>query len=176
MGRMTDDGQHEGYVAHVFADGMYGSSWRGSKPMADCLPSGEMMPYEQWQTRAVGEIVGWRPTCISHHRECWRGQFWTRVAAPGEHDPAQHRIYSEDAFLLGEDDNDLILREWEAHIAPLRGTADVRYAAAEVAEAEARLTAAVAAARKQGATWEAIGRAAGMTRQSAHERWARVIA
>jgi len=78
--------------------------------------------------------------------------------------------------MLTDENEDLMLREWEAHIAPLRGTADVRHAAAEVAEAEARLTAAVAAARKQGATWEAIGRAAGMTRQSAHERWSRVIA
>ncbi|MBF6393825.1 hypothetical protein IU443_28255 [Nocardia farcinica] len=174
MSRMTDDGQHEGYVAWMFADGMYGGHWSDG-PVATNRADGTGLPWAEWQRRTDAEVTGWRPICEHGGRECWRGQFWTRVTAPGEHDPAQHRIYSEDAF-LDEDDNDLILREWEAHIAPLRGTADVRYAAAEVAEAEARLTAAVAAARKQGASWEAIGRAAGMTRQSAHERWARVIA
>ncbi|WP_280490266.1 hypothetical protein [Nocardia farcinica] len=175
MGRQDDTGEHEGYVAHVFADGTYGSSWSGIQPVATCLPSGELMPYEQWQTRTAAEIVGWRPTCNSRrHRECWRGRLWTRVTEPGEHDPAQRRIYNAGAMLTDEHE-DLILRQWEAHIAPMRGTADVRHAAAAVAEAEARLTAAVAAARQQGATWDAFARAAGMSRQSAHERWARVI-
>ncbi|MGW4125786.1 hypothetical protein [Nocardia sp. NPDC004711] len=47
-------------------------------------------------------------------------------------------------------------------------------AAAEVTDAQARLTEAVQQARRQAASWEAIGRAAGMTRQSAHERWSKL--
>jgi hypothetical protein len=40
-------------------------------------------------------------------------------------------------------------------------------------DAGAELDAAVADARAAGATWEQIGKALGMSRQSAHERWAR---
>lgn len=39
------------------------------------------------------------------------------------------------------------------------------------AEVCQQLTAAVAGARAAGASWSEVGRAAGMTRQSAHERW-----
>ncbi|MDJ0113974.1 hypothetical protein QM646_46425, partial [Rhodococcus erythropolis] len=36
-------------------------------------------------------------------------------------------------------------------------------------------TASVMSLRRFGATWATIGRAAGMTRQSAHERWGRRV-
>ncbi|GAA3832426.1 hypothetical protein GCM10022226_62060 [Sphaerisporangium flaviroseum] len=42
-----------------------------------------------------------------------------------------------------------------------------------VSAAQARLTAAVRAAREAGNSWVDIGGAAGISRQSAHERWAR---
>lgn len=49
-----------------------------------------------------------------------------------------------------------------------------RIAAATAARDQAAtdLARAVADARAVGATWEQIGKAAGMTRQSAHDRWA----
>lgn len=47
---------------------------------------------------------------------------------------------------------------------------------AQVREQHRLLDEAVAAARAAGATWEHIGEAAGMTRQSAHERWGYLVA
>ena len=65
--------------------------------------------------------------------------------------------------------------EWKQHVQPLAAAAAVRSAAAAVRDAETALAEAVAAARTANppATWEQIGRAAGISRQSAHERWAR---
>lgn len=178
MSRQDETGDHEGFVAHVFADGMYGSGWNGSQPLANNTPDGAMLPYEQWQTRTADEIVGWRPICTSNRlrRECWHGNLWTRVRDQDEHDPAGRQLYSPFVTGPAEADEDRMMREWETHVAPMRGTADVRYAAKDVTDAELRLNQAVIAARQQGASWEAIGRAAGMTRQSAHERWATMTA
>lgn len=47
----------------------------------------------------------------------------------------------------------------------------IREARARERQAQADLTDAVAAARTARVTWEAIGNAAGMARQSAAERW-----
>ncbi|WP_280232273.1 hypothetical protein [Nocardia cyriacigeorgica] len=172
MGRQDETGRHEGYVAHVFADGMYGGGWSGGGPTANYTPDGVLLPYEQRQTRTADEIVAWRPICGGPGgRSCWHGQLWARVTDPAEHDPAARKLYSPYITGPAEDDEDLMMREWQAHIAPMRGTADVEDAAAEVVEAQRRLNEAVVAARAQGASWEAIGRAAGMSRQSAHERW-----
>lgn len=49
--------------------------------------------------------------------------------------------------------------------------AAVAEAAASVERAQALLEATVVLAREAGATWAQIGDAAGMSRQSAHERW-----
>lgn len=54
----------------------------------------------------------------------------------------------------------------------VRAVSRVATAVANFDAAAAELDAAVADARNAGATWEQIGRAAGMTRQSAWERWA----
>jgi hypothetical protein len=53
---------------------------------------------------------------------------------------------------------------------------EVARAAQDAESATARLTAAVATARRQGASWAQIGERAGMSRQAAHERWAKVAA
>ncbi|WP_194829229.1 hypothetical protein [Nocardia sp. XZ_19_231] len=173
MGRQTDDGQHEGYVAHEFADGRSGGAWSAG-PIADTGADGIMLAVAEWQTRGDAEVVGWRPVCSRDGRECWGGELWTRVADPSDHAPELRRIYSEAAD-LDEDVQDVLMQEWEAHIAPTRGTAEVRYLADEADDVQSRLAAAVRSAREQGASWEAIGKAARMTRQSAHERWSRVI-
>ncbi len=49
--------------------------------------------------------------------------------------------------------------------------AEVEAAAAAASQAKLRLDSAVALARHSGASWADIGRAAGMARQSAQERW-----
>jgi hypothetical protein len=50
---------------------------------------------------------------------------------------------------------------------------EIQAARQEVANAQARLDAAVQAARAAGLSWAAIGDAAGMAGQSAHQRWSK---
>jgi hypothetical protein len=66
-------------------------------------------------------------------------------------------------------------QEWNEHAEPL-DVWDVLEAHRSVRLAQNRLTEAVRSARSRGVTWEAIGRAAGrMTRQSAQERWSKLM-
>ena len=65
-----------------------------------------------------------------------------------------------------------IYQEWLSHL-PSPSLADVRAAAGDVHKAEARLNEAVQRARAAGSSWADVGDAAGITRQSAHERWAK---
>jgi hypothetical protein len=63
--------------------------------------------------------------------------------------------------------------EWKTHLAPLdAAVAGVKAAAHEYAQAGNRLDKTVTAAKAAGASWADIGRAVGISRQSAHERWA----
>ncbi|MFE2961142.1 hypothetical protein [Nocardia tengchongensis] len=175
MGRQTEDG-HEGYVAFVFADGLSGGAWSGG-PIATTTADGKPLGGDEWQHRADADVVAWRAVCSDldspSGRECWRGPVWTRVASAAEQDLTQRRIYSTDSMLPGGIENAIML-DWELHIAPTAGTYAVELAADEVSQAQDRLAQAVLEARERGASWEEIGRAAGMTRQSAHERWAKL--
>lgn len=178
MGRQTDDGRHEGHVAHIFADGMSGGGWGGGRPTATTAADGTRLDDRQYRRGA--DVVAWQVICTDNstyrYPECWRGPVWTRVATEAEHDPAQHRIYcGDDRAMLPEDVEDLLMEDWDRHIAPFQGCYAIEVAAEAVAEAQKELTDAVRSAREHGASWEAIGRAAGMTRQSAHERWAKAV-
>ncbi|MCP9625239.1 hypothetical protein NMK54_34400 [Nocardia otitidiscaviarum] len=177
MGRMTEDGRHEGVVIHIFGDGMSGSSWSGG-PVATVRADGTDLPTEDWQTRTWEDVVAFRAICTDcsdyRYRQCWQGPVWTRVATADDQDLTQRRLYAPDQYGLDEASEDLIMQAWDQHIAPYAGCWAIEVAAAAVAEAQQRLTDAVREAREQGASWEAIGTAAGMTRQSAHERWSRL--
>ncbi|MBF6301652.1 hypothetical protein IU459_29540 [Nocardia amamiensis] len=176
MGRVTEDGRHEGVVVHIFADGWYGSGWSGGPTVTE-RGDGTELDVSEWQTRSWDEVVAFRAICTdcsdSRYRRCWSGPEWTRVTTEAEQDAAHQRVYAPGPWGLSEDAQDLIMRSWEQHIAPFRGTYPVELAAAEVTAAQARLTEAVRQARADGASWDAIGKAAGMSRQAAHERWAR---
>lgn len=172
MSRQTEDGNHEGYVVHVFADGMYGSSWSGG-PIATTAPDGTDLDVHDWQARTKDEIVGWRAHCNGPYgRECWRGHLWTRVTTAVEQDPTQRRIYHPGGDLdYGDDGYGLIDAEWDHHIAPFQAIRPVELAFADVAKAEQRLYDAVWEARNDGASWQAIGAATEMTGQAAEKRW-----
>lgn len=175
MGRETEDGRHEGAVVHVFADGMFGGSWGGG-PIATTTADGTFLNASDWQKRADADVVAWRVQCADLTRssaECWRGPTWTRVATAAEQDLARRRIYYPDSMLSGELE-DLVMRDWETHIAPHQRVRPVELAAEEVARAQEVLTSAVRDARAEGASWADIGAAVGITRQSAHTRWAAI--
>ena len=64
-----------------------------------------------------------------------------------------------------------MITEWRRHIAGWQALEDVEEAAARHAAAARGLDEAVRTAAAAGASWSDIGGAAGMTGQSATERW-----
>jgi len=114
----------------------------------------ELVPY--------AEVVGWRPQC-----DCgWQGPLEPRPAGLSDRDAMGAPQVIEDA----------IFAAWEAHRAPSQATFLVERAAEAHRRAGQELTEAVTAARQAGVSWAEIGRAAGISRQSAHERWAGRVA
>jgi hypothetical protein len=116
------------------------------------------------------EIVSWRGAC-----ECgWQGELWERVTSSAAADLSRRRDYlSPDNFAQASNEvGNTIHDEWKAHLAPLDAVAGVEAAAREYNRAGHRLDKTVAAAKSAGASWADIGRAVGISRQSAHERWA----
>ncbi len=174
MSRQTEDGNHEGYVVHVFADGMYGGSWGGG-PIATTRADGTDLEGADWQTRTADEIVGWRAHCDGPYgRECWRGHLWTRAATAAEQDLPRRRIYHSDGDLdWGDDGYSLIDAEWDRHIAPSQAVYPIEVVAQEMAQVARRLDEAVEKARADGASWADISQAARVSERVAQERWGR---
>ncbi|MDN5920815.1 MAG: hypothetical protein L0I76_37890 [Pseudonocardia sp.] len=106
-------------------------------------------------------MTGWRAAC-----ECgWRGeQFYPRAEWPTDLGVAP-------AAVDGFDEGGGCFAEWEAHLAGAVPELAVHDLTRAIARAQERLPEAVGRARAAGASWTRIGAAAGMTRQSAHERW-----
>ncbi|WP_404316273.1 AsnC family protein [Prescottella equi] len=153
---MTERGDHEGWVAAVAPDGR-GSV--GSMQGHVVLPGGERI--------ADNLVVGWRAQC-----ECgWAGPLWTRVTDAEAADEREHRVFDTEGGDPPVEVEDLIHPEWKAHVAPVEALAAVAAAATEARKARLRLDTVVAEARAVGASWADIGRAAEISRQSAHERW-----
>jgi hypothetical protein len=170
MSYQGDDGLHEGWEAAEFPDGRFsvrtgngGVLGRWLRPELDTDAEPGVLDGRT--------AIGWRGVC-----ECgWRGPLWERATDPMEHDLAARKVFdpvpSQWADVpAGIDDR--IYQEWRGHLPPPALT-DIRAAAEDVRKAETRLDEAVARARADGSSWADIGEAAGITRQSAHERWAK---
>lgn len=84
-----------------------------------------------------------------------------------------HRVAAESgpAHSIAHRSVDIGRAEWLEHIRPEINLAAVRQAAEDHRLSGERLDHAVAGARAGGASWTDIGRAAGVARQTAHERW-----
>lgn len=116
------------------------------------------------------EIIGCRGAC-----DCgWRDELWERVTSPAAADFSRRREFVPlDEFANPSSKvEDAIHDEWKAHLAPLEAVAGAESAVREYNQAGHRLDKTVAAARSAGASWAHIGHAVGISRQSAHERWA----
>lgn len=172
LGPVVGNVQHEGYVLPLFADGQEGSgvsSGRGYHVGEyDGTDAGDWRPAEQ--------VTGWRAAC-----ECgWRGPDWTRDSSGTNVDACvvdrtDRVIYLGRAAQwadLDDDAEDAVIFHWRSHIRPWKALEDVGDLAEQAAKIGRELDAAVASARSGGATWADIGRAVGITRQSARERWA----
>jgi hypothetical protein len=161
MGWVTEDGKHEGYAVCLLRDGRWAASYSGG----GVIPSGardELVPDDQ--------VVGWRARCDCE-RGNWEGSEWARAATPTETDLAARRAYSEDAFAPDEVEAAIQAEWWDLHAGPYEKLAAVSQTAAAAHKARRQLDDAVSAAREAGASWADIGRAVGISRQSAHERW-----
>lgn len=120
-------------------------------------------------------FVGWRAACVCG----WRGErFWSRaeVVATDSLYAEQVALYPSAASVApesveGPEGGDGALGQWRAHLAEALPGLAVHDAAARLVEAREELDTAVGRARAAGASWTVIGDAAGLTRQSAHERW-----
>lgn len=187
----TEDGQHEGWAAATFVDGGLGSGWGCPDPQRlgrDLVaedygvlvarvdgPDGQReLAYEQWQYRPVVQVTGWVAACTCG----WRGRPWIRVSEPAGQDLAARRVYpgdDVDAARLPELEA-AVHDEWLSHVRPHEVLAQVAALASEHAEVGRRLDAAAVAARVARVSWADIGAAAGITRQSAHERWRHLAA
>jgi len=171
MGWISSDNEHEGWAAFVAPDGrLSASSTAGGmlvKGITGHYPPDKMLP--DYEIIPDSQIIGWRGQC-----ECgWQGEMWERVTSRETADFSRRRDYlppEEPAHASGEVE-DAIHDEWNAHIAPSEAIVGVEAAAREYTQAGHRLDKTVAAAKAAGASWTDIGRAVGISRQSAHERW-----
>ncbi len=186
MGWLTEDGRHEGYLAPMFGDGQRGYGVTTSSVPADKVVVGAGVQREDgscaWPTRLAGEVTGWVVCCDCYRTaslgpaSTWIGPVFTRVPSKTLENLAARRIFAADddvAYAADRQDvRDAAVELWRAeHAFGIDALAEVEAAAAAGAQAKLRLDAAVALARHSGTSWAKIGRAAGMTRQSAQERW-----
>ncbi|NWL12313.1 hypothetical protein DM793_13615 [Paenarthrobacter nitroguajacolicus] len=173
MGWTSNDYKHEGWVAAVAPDDRLASGSTAEGMLVPGTtghyqPAGEFDPDREIVPDAL--IMNWRGAC-----ECgWQGELWQRVLTPAEADFDARREYlppGDPAFVSGHLEN-AVHEEWLAHIAPSEAILGIEAAAREHRQAGHRLDKTVAAAKAAGASWADIGRAAGISRQAAHEHWA----
>ena len=170
MSYQTDDGLHEGWDAAEFPDGRFSVGSGDGGTLARFV--GPSLDIDAGRGVLDGRTaIGWRGLC-----ECgWHGPLWRKVADASHQDLAAHKVYDPAPSVYGDAPagiEDVIYQEWRGHLPP-QWLADVRAAAEDAHKAEARLNDAVQRARANGSSWADIGDAAGITRQSAHERWAK---
>jgi hypothetical protein len=174
MGWIDERGEHELYVAPMFRDGASGSTHgRQGVNVGGVTPE-----TEDW--RQPADIVGWEVRCNHYqgrtapHTTTVLAR-WTRATSPEDQDRAAGRFYAEDdvAEFLGdrEDVEQLALSLWDVHRKPGDALRMIEAAAEAHARARVELDAVVTAGRAAGLSWADVGRAVGITRQSARERW-----
>lgn len=185
MGWTTDDGLHEGYLVPQFVDGQRALGTTGGGIPDDQVASGPEAQAADgtwsYPTRPAGEVTGWVVCCDcrvhnSFRYTTWVGPVFTRVPSKALEDPKALRLYAtdEDVVLVSdrEDVHEVAYDLWRSeHAFGADALGEVEAAARAAASAKERLDSAVAIARASGETWEAIGRAAGMAKQSAQGRW-----
>ena len=172
MGWVSNDNEHEGWAAPVAPDGRLSASSTAEGMLVKGV-TGRYVPdvtMPDYELIPDNEIIGWRGACACG----WQGEMWERVTTPAAADLSRRRDYvAPDEFASASSEvEDAIQDEWNAHLAPSEAILGVEAAAREYNQAGHRLDKTVTAAKAAGASWADIGRAVGISRQSAHERWA----
>lgn len=192
MSWTTDDGQHEGYLVAEFADGQRATGTSGGgvpddQIIVDTKYDGEpgAVTNTRYVTRPAAQVIGWRVMCDCRRgvydtwsvAETWMSDLLVRVPSAALEDVQAGRIYAADGDVVDvdfrDDVADMATDRWHReHLDGPQALTRIRDARGRVAAAEQELDGAVRDARAAGESWEAIGRAAGITRQTAHQRWA----
>jgi hypothetical protein len=167
---------HEGWVANVLADGRVAGASTGGGVIVheltadDIAAEREVRRYPNTGHVDVvipwDQVVTWRLTC-----ECgWTGSERPAQVAPDS--PIDgYRDY--DAFPEIEE---AFAREWSAHVAPFAALADLDEMTDQLRDLEQRIAEKVQLARAGGASWTQVGRAAGLSKQGAQQRWGHLVA
>jgi len=164
MGWIQDGAyDHEGWVANVLDDGRAASGATGGGVLSREVTDADRV--SGYQIRALGRaeevIIPWDRVATWEVRcECgWRGS--SRPAVADENGEKDCPETIEDDFLL----------EWKDHVAPLVALDGLGRLVAEQRAIEASIEEKVRLARRHGASWSDIGRAALMSKQGAQQRW-----
>ena len=186
MGIGNDDSTHELYLSSVFLDGVSGASYRGVGDAAEVGithdATARMLPADRWQWRPAREVMAFAVMCdCSVPGGYARASTtvltqWKRVYSPADEDFDLGRLYvALDQDTAGVSDRPEVevqmRRHWSKHLAPQRTTRDLEEAWAQSRTALDALDAAVEASREAGLSWADVGRATGMSRQAARQRW-----
>ncbi len=166
---------HEGHVAYIAPDGRHAEATtragllirraeadraaRRARRAGRSPHDSELYDLVPW-----AELDGWQAACSCG----WSGSRWDRAEMLGEGlDPEEAQL-PDGRFVF-----DAAEADWLAHINPLRARGRVAAAAQALAAARRDLDLAVDQARRLDPppSWAEIGRATGMTRQAARERW-----
>ena len=167
MGWCDDSGKHEGWVRPVFTDGRVGS---GTSTGAGWYV--QPTPGEPGWTRDgewAGEV---RPNedvaFLQMVCECgaWEGQRVPVADLPTDAYDARWGELTEEGESLPH-----FLPAWRTHIAPDNALTRLADLADEARTLDARIAESVGLARQAGASWSAIGREIGLTKQGAQQRY-----
>lgn len=168
---VSGDGVHDGMPGFVVPDGRTAWSASGESVLVEGVTgSYERVPGETGcELVPADKVVGWRAGC-----ECgWLGPVWERVISSGLSDHDKRLVYVpfHSVATPSVACEDGMKEEWASHAVPASSVAEIEAASRAVKAAQGRLERAVTRGRATGLTWEVIGAAAGVTRQTAHERW-----
>lgn len=177
MGWIHEDSSstHEAGFVAVFDDG---TESRGQTAVDGVVHE---IVGESGESRPSAEIVGWVLRCHCHSTfpapSSWDDpDRWTRCPSESLEDLPRKRVFAPDDEIADITFRGDVVEAAQAvwmreHVLPHGCIDAIRRAATARRAAEDQLDEAVAVARRLGRSWTDIGRAAGMTRQSANERW-----
>lgn len=168
MGWIRDGAyDHEGWVANVLADGRVASSSTGGGVIVheltgdDVVAGREVRRYEGSDHLDV--VIPWDQVT------CWRVMCqcgWTGPERPAVTDTKYaSRACPEDI------EDRFFAPAWDAHVAPYVVLFDLAELTKQLHDLEHRITEKVQLARAGGASWADVGRATGLSRQGAQQRW-----
>ncbi|WP_432507239.1 hypothetical protein [Kineococcus arenarius] len=180
---------HELHLLSVLPNGQSGDAYRAGQVQVTADADGRLLPPWQRWWRPLSDVVAFAAVCdctvapapAPAGGAVWRTKRtrlarWERVQDPHLEDLCAGRVYAAgdvSAMDLSDrrDVEEHLLQLWAQHRAPQEATSAIESAWAHSRNALSALDEAVAAGREVGLSWADIGRATGMTRQSARERW-----